>query len=306
MVSQTKTLHLASDVKFKAQDGENILNKRLHEQIKKKHIEGEQWFRDFREWLIIVFNNPINYKHPNNELIILKENQSKIFPFIKNHFQIHYGVGVGETENEIVRWQLETGQDVEVCGVDINAEFIELFTQNLKYKQIEYPQQKVYLELLHKTFQEMKQDDFNFINRQFKNTAHICLGGTIGNFKNQNEIFSIFKNNTNPKDILLLGFQLDTHIEQTFEKYQNNIYYPTFVLNYLHHLNEEINYNKISWNLEKDTGFITMNYGDTEAFRTRKYNPENIVNELDLYGFKFLNQWTDEYNASCVAVFEKQ
>jgi len=48
-----------------------------------------------------------------------------------------------------------------------------------------------------------------------------------------------------------------------------------------------------------------MNYGQTEAFRTRKYNIDNLIDELKSFNFKFIDKWTDEYNASCVAVFEK-
>jgi hypothetical protein len=38
----------------------------LDSQLKNKEIQGEQWFRDFKNWLLIVFNNPLNFKYPNS------------------------------------------------------------------------------------------------------------------------------------------------------------------------------------------------------------------------------------------------
>ena len=282
---------------------EGELDQRLTEQLKTGHIEGDQWFRDFQEWFVIAFNNPYNFKHSNSELILLERNRDHIFPLINNHLQVHYGVGVGETELELVRWQLEANNHIEISAVDINGVFLELFIENLKNKEIEFTDGKILFKGYNTTFQNTTLEDFEFSNSKFKNKVHICLGGTIGNFRHQEEIWSIFKRNTKKGDKLLLGFQLDSHIREAFDKYKNNKYYPHFVLNYF---DEQIDTSKIEWKVDSKSGFILMNYKGMEVFRTRKYNLNKLISELREFDFSMLDKWVDEYNNSCVAIFERK
>jgi hypothetical protein len=196
---------------------EGELDQRLVEQLKTGHIEGDQWFRDFQDWLVIAFNNPYHFKYSNSELILLENNRKEIFPLIKNHLQIHYGPGVGETELVLVRFQLEASGYAEISAIDINNLFLELFLENLRYKKIEFPKSKIFFKGYNTTFQNTTLEDFKFINSKFKKKVHICLGGTIGNFRHQEEIWSIFKRNTEKGDKLLLGFQLDANIKETLK-----------------------------------------------------------------------------------------
>lgn len=281
---------------------EGELDQRLVEQLKTKHIEGDQWFRDFQDWLLIAFNNPYNYKKPNSELSLLEQNRPRIIPLIKNHLQIHYGVGVGETELELVRWQLEEQDKLDVVAIDINGVFLELFLENLKCKQTEFPHSRIRFKGFNCTFQNTSSEDFSFVNSSFKNNVHICLGGTFGNFRHQDEIWRVFQRNSKKGDRLLLAFQLNNHIEEAFEKYKLNKYYPNFVLNYS---DEKIDPKKIRWTLDKSTGFISMRYKGMEVFRTRKYEAKKLARELKAFNFKLLGKWVDEYENSCVCVFEK-
>lgn len=295
-------LHKLYDPKNIIKRTEGELDQRLTEQLKTGHIEGDQWFRDFQDWLVIASNNPYSFKYSNSELYLLFKYQKEIFPLLKNHLQIHYGVGVGETELELVGWQLEASNYLEVGAIDINGVFLELFLENLKYKQIEYPKSKIIFKGYNTTFQNTTLDDFKFANTKFRNKTHICLGGTIGNFRHQGEIWSIFERNIEIGNKLLLGFQLDTHIKEALKKYKDNKYYPNFVLNYF---DEQIDPTKIEWNLDQKTGFIFMHYKGMEVFRTRKYNLNKLAHELTNFGFCLKNKWIDEYNNSCIAIFEK-
>jgi len=281
---------------------EGELDQRLTEQLKTGHIEGDQWFRDFQEWSVIAFNNPYNFKYSNSELYLFIKFRKEIFPIIKNHLQIQYGVGVGETELELIRWQLEESKYLESVAIDINGVFLELFIENLKNKQIEFPESKIIFKGYNTTFQNTTLDDFKFTNSKSRNKVHICLGGTIGNFRHQEEIWSIFRRNTEIGDKLLLGFQLDSHIKEAFEKYKNNKYYPNFVLNYF---NEQIDSTKIKWKVDRRTGFILMNYKNIEVFRTKKYNLNKLFRELKKFGFSVVKYWIDEYHNSCIAIFER-
>lgn len=297
------------NVLFNLNDPKNIvkrtegeLDQRLTQQLKTGYVEGDQWFRDFQDWLVIAFNNPYHFKYSNSELILLEKNREEIFPLIKNHLQIHYGPGVGETELVLIRWQLEANNYAEISAIDINNVFLELFVENLKNKKIEFPKSKILFKGYHTTFQNTTLEDFKFANGKFKKKVHICLGGTIGNFRHQEEIWSIFRRNAEKGDKLLLGFQLDTHIKKAFEKYKNNKYYPKFVLNYF---DEPIDITKIEWKLERKTGFILMNYKGIEVFRTRKYDLNKLIRELKDFDFSLLTKLVDEYKNSCIAIFEK-
>jgi len=281
---------------------EGELDQRLEEQLKTGHIEGDQWFRDFHDWLVIAFNNPYNFKHSNSELALLTANRRKIFPFLKNRLQIHYGVGVGETEIEIVYWQMESNDLIEICGIDINGVFLELFLENLKNKQIEFPQAKIMFKGYNTTFQNTAAEDFDFENAESDKKIHICLGGTIGNFRNQEEIWRVFGGNAKKGDRLFLGLQLNTHLKEIFEQYKGNKYYPNFVLNYY---DEKIVPSKIKWTLDEKSGIIRMSYKGIHVFRSRKYDLNQLVSEASRHGFSLLDKWIDEYKNSCLALFEK-
>ena len=295
-----------NDLKNIVKRTEGELDRRLSEQLKTGYIEGDQWFRDFQDWLVIAFNNPYHFRHSNSELILLEYNRNEILSYIKNYLQIHYGVGVGEVELNLVRWQLEASNYAEIVAIDINSLFLELFLENLKNKQIEFPKAEILFKGYNTTFQNTTFEDFKFANAKFKKGVHICLGGTIGNFKHQEEIWSIFKRNTEKGDKLLLAFQLDNHIKEAFEKYKNNKFYPNFALNYLDYLDEAINPAEIKWKLDRKNSFILMNYRGIEVFRTRKYNLNKLIPELKNFGFSILKNWIDEYNNSCIAIFERE
>jgi uncharacterized SAM-dependent methyltransferase len=128
----------------------------------------------------------------------------------------------------------------------------------------------------------------------------VCIGSTIGNFKNQDEIFSLFSNNLNKGDKLLLGFQLNTYLEQTFKKYKINKFYPQFGVFW-----EKFDENKIKWILNKDN-FITLYYNNIDVFRSKKYSLEEVINYCKKHNLNYLNSWKDKYNNSCIAIFEKK
>lgn len=222
---------------------ENLLNDRLKNQIKIGKLEGEQWFRNSVNWLLLCFNNPFNFKYSNNELAILQYHQKQIKKYIKGFNQIHYGVGVGETEMELVRLELENSGNINLDAVDVNKTFLKLFCNNLKYKKIEFSKNIINANLIQNLFQNYKT---KFINK----TLHICLGSTLGNFDNSSkELWDIFVRNSKKGDMLLLGVKLNTHIELDFIKYRENVYYPEFVLSYLKRIRPEL----ITWKKKMNT-----------------------------------------------------
>lgn len=278
-----------------------FLESKLGVEKKRGQIEGEQWFRDFEDWIFIAFNNPYNWKKPNSELSLLEEKSKLIYSYISDSTLIFYGAGVGETELEIVRQILEKEKICEIVAIDINNIFLNLFEENLKNKEIEYPKSKILYKGYNACFQNMMRDDFNFQNSSKNRNVHICLGGTIGNFKNQDEIFTIFKNNTKKGDILLLAVQLDKNINQIFKKYYKNRYFPKFILNF----ENKINTNLIKWKLDKKENIIKMIYQNIEVFRSKKYSIRNLNNKLKNFDFKLLKHWIDNNKNVCILIFKK-
>lgn len=284
----------------------NRMAERLESQKKSGHIQGEHWYRNFADWVLISVNNPVHYRHPNSELVLLASKREAISPLVSNTLQVHYGVGVGETELELVRWQLEKCRDVEVAAIDANRTFLDLFLSNLRSRKIETSWSRISFKGFNDVFQSISPDDLSFANSVFFSKTHICLGGTIGNFKPQEEIFGIFSKLAAKHDKLVLGFHLDTHIDAAFSKYSRHPHYPSFVLNWMDRAAGGIEPSKISWDMDRRTGYITMHYqGIGEVFRTRRYKVEQVKEEASKSGFRMLGNWLDEYKDACIAVFEK-
>ena len=280
-------------IQKKIADIEHLLDKRLEEQKAHSKIEGEQWFRDPLGWLLVSFNNPLNYGNPNGELVVLQNYQAEIGECIRGYNQIFYGVGVGETELELVRIELEQSDHINVEAVDISETFINLFEENLRYKELEFPGNKIEATLFRELFQ-------NYSPPKTHKRIHVVLGGTLGNFDNDGEeLWQILQRNTPKGDILLIGMKLDTYIDVDFEKYKNNKYYPTFVLSHLDHVDE----NLITW--KKGEDYIRMFYDESDVFRTRRVSKEKLIEEAHEYDFVYKDAWVCQYNHSLIALFEK-
>ncbi|MEK7185150.1 MAG: L-histidine N(alpha)-methyltransferase [Patescibacteria group bacterium] len=281
-------------IKKEFTDVEDILEKRLNEQVQSGKLEGEQWFRNPLGWLLVCFNNPLNFKNPNGELVVLQNNQNEISKYIKGLNQIHYGVGVGETELEIVRFELEQSKVVSLEGIDINKTFIELFGENLKDKEFEFGKNSIQAKLIQDLFQNY-QPSFN------GNTLHVCLGGTLGNFDDSSsELWSIFQKNSKSGDCLLVGVKMDKYVDIDFKKYQTNYYYPAFVLSHIKNVDASL----IKWRKDENN-YFRMSYDGIEVFRTRRFNKDNLIKEAGTHGFKFADSWTCEYEHSLVVLFKR-
>jgi hypothetical protein len=274
---------------------DNKLEERLVDQIKAGKLEGEQWFRNPLGWLLVCFNNPLNFKNPNSELVVLQNNQKSISKYIKDYNQVHYGVGVGETELEFVRFELEQSGLVNLEAVDVNKTFLELFAENLKDKSFEFGDNSVKAELTQDLFQNYK---ISIKGR----TLHLCLGGTLGNFDNSSkELWDIFAKNIKSEDLLIVGVKTNKYFDIDIKKYQTNHYYPTFVLSHI----KEINPKLISWKSDKN-GYIRMSYDSVEVFRTRRYADSQLESEAEVYGFEIVDSWICEYGHSKVVLFKRK
>jgi hypothetical protein len=269
------------------------LDKRLAQQKDQGKLEGEQWFRNPLGWLLVCFNNPLNYKNPNGELIVLQNNKDSIAPYIRGLHQIHYGMGVGETELELIRFELEQSGRVSLEGIDVNKTFVQLFAENLKDKKLEYG------DVISAT---LYQDLFQNYRRTTNSAAiHVILGGTIGNFDSRSqELWEILSRNSQANDLVLIGLKTQKYFDIDKEKYRTNKYYPDFVLNHIP--NPDLV--AVSWESDED-GYIRMFYENSEVFRTRRFDLDDLRKEAQGHGFSYKDHWICEYGHSGVILLVK-
>lgn len=282
---------------------EEIVIQRLTHQLHEWYIEWEQWFRDYRNRMTIVFHNPLNHKFSNNELMILYEYEKELYPLLQWHNHIHYGVGVWETELELIRRELEHNDNVNIIAVDTNKTFLELFFHNLVYKIEEY-KKPIFHTSIHTLFQTLSPKDIVFWNHN--PTCHVCIWWTLGNFSDQHEMPHIFSKLSKPWDKVIVWYHLNTHFDEAFKKYSRNAYYHFFALDYLYKQNISPDLSKIHRKADKNIHQISMFYDSLEVFRTKKYALDEMTQLFCQYWFVHTLTKTDRYTNNAISIFEKK
>lgn len=282
------------------------LDQRLRKETFDGRLQGpEHWFREDINWyrLNVGYTNPLNFGEVHAELQLIKDemrvrgNSSPLYQAVKGKHLVFYGVGVGDTEIVFVDWLVrESKKDISVTGIDVNRNFIRNFVVALRNRTFEPDQPTIYFRGYHALFDQLKQDDLGS-----HANAHICLGGTFGNFYDQDATAQMFSKLAKPNDTLILGVQLDTNIDYLFEKYRNNPLFPDFILNYVPKEERE----KPEWSLDREKGLITAHHKGVEVFRTTKYDPERLRKLVTFHGFEFVDQVIDGHSNSCLQVYER-
>jgi len=268
---------------------EKKLDKRLKEGIERKLISGEQWFRKPENWYsITAYANP--YKTPYKELKILLRNSKELKPILTKTLKVFYGIGIADSENIINEWDLQKQKYSEAVVIDAINQFIEGSVQGLQNLVYEYPKSKIMFKGLNAIFEDLSRKDLIPSNRKFKQTTHICLGNTVGNFE-QEEIFGMFKDNMIKNDLLLLGFQLDTNVEKILSQYKKN---PKFKKLILGSIGKKIKIKKLIWKWNSKGNQIEAWSSDVLVFRSKKYNNPQFKKFIQKYPFKILKEFTDK------------
>ena len=291
---------------IKEEISEEELDSRLKKESEHGRLEGgEQCFRKDYPWyrLNIGYTNPLNFGEVHAELELIKKhiresNSDKILTAIKGNHLVFYGIGVGDTEIAFVDWVVKKGQKVTyLTGIDVNKDFLSNFVVALKNRTFEPDEPTFFFQPKNTLFEKLLRENLKV--RNLKN-VHICLGGTIGNFYNQEKLFELFSNLSENGEYLILGFQLDNNLNWIFKKYESNPLFPSFVLNYL-----PPEKRKLKWSVKEETGMITAVHNSVEVFRTTKYNSERLKKLVEKHGFKFVYEDVDEYKNSCLHVYLK-
>lgn len=289
------------------------LDKRKKKELSKGRLKGaEQSFRDDYYWyrLNIGYTNPLNFQTIHAELKLLEKilssKKQEVMDFCYDNkrpsHQIFYGLGVGDTEIAFVDFLSKQNsakkEDIFITGIDLNEEFIKNYGIALLNKSFEPHNKQIYFRAYHALFDQLTNKDIHHFDRS---STHFCLGGTIGNFYDQESIIKLFAQNSNKNDHLVLGVQLNSNMKYLFDKYKENPLYPDFILNYLPKKER-----KLSWSMNTETGFITAVHDNCEVFRTKKYDPHMLRNLVSSKGFLPIKTYVDEYNNSCIQIFLKK
>jgi len=289
---------------------ERELNQRLEMESKTGSLSGtEQSFRNATPWyhLNMGYTNPYNVGKVHAELLLiekhmgdtLRNNSNPIFESIENRELVFYGVGVGDTEIAFVDWILKSGKkEVSVTGIDVNSEFLRNFSFALRNRLIEESKDtEIYFRSYNALFDQITKENINSNSKK----AHICLGGTIGNFSNQDEMVKMFYDNMDFKDTLVLGFQLNTNFEVLCEKYENNPLFSDFVRSYI----KKENRKDLSWVFDKKSGVISAEHEGIENFRSKKYDLNDLEEVFRKKDLKLIYQTTDKERNIGFQVYEK-
>lgn len=280
---------------IEARINEKELDERLKEDLRRKEIEGEQWFRKAFLWQrITAYGHP--YATAYSELPLLQKD-TKITGVLNKHCLVFWGTGLCDSELVLLMNELEKENYIESVAIDVNKEFIGIFIQCLL--NLRRGNRKIKFKPFNMLFQQAKKEDFDFEDSRYDKKAHICLGNTIGNFKN-NEIFEIFNKSMSQGDKLVIGFQLSNNLENIFRNYSQNPLFNEFLLG----VKGFSDGTHLKWFLNKERKQIEAWYKDILLFKSRKFDKEELKNELDELGFGFLEEAFDDN--SCVQLYEKK
>ena len=279
-----------------------VLEERLSTDLKAGNLRSEQWFRNSLLWykLAVSYNNPYNHRHVHSELFLLHEHKHELMQYFDDALLVFYGVGVGDTEIEVVDWVLSSRKYAELVGIDVNMDFIDAFISGLRNKCFEDDEYKVMFKAYNALFDQVSATDFAFENSRCTKKVHICLGNTIGNFSDQHAVFQMFSDNCLPEDLLVLGIQLDTDIDTLLRKYSQSLRFARFIMNCM----PDADVSQLMWCV--DDNAVKAFYHEKEVFRSKKYDADELSSEIAAYGFKVKAQVIDEYKNSCVQVYERR
>jgi hypothetical protein len=268
------------------------LDKKLKLNLENKYVEGEQWFKNPELWYeLTAFSNP--YITVYSELVLLIQNLDKISRFLSNRVLVFYGLGTGDTEIILVNSMLKKEKSTDVVGLEVQAQFIDGFIQSIQNISLENDDYKINFLGIHGLFQDTKKEDLKISD---KKQAHIILGNTIGNFK-EDEIFQIFNELMNQGDILLIGFQTDENMNTVFKQYSENKMFNNFIRKTIPNCTE------LKWKINETESQIEAWSNDVLVFHSKKKSPTSMINCVEDFGFK--KRYGINDNNSCIQIFEK-
>lgn len=256
-------------------------------------IDSSEWFRDSNNWLKICFgyNNPINIGTIHSELYLINNCKENLLKLSNTNNLLFYGIGSGDTEMQIIDILSDKFPKINCWGLDINLNFLKLFSNSIRLKKIEKPDIIIDFYDINLHFEKLSRPTKEKIN-------FFVLGSTIGNYNDINEILTLFKKASFSGDRFFITYQTNRHIEKIFLKYKNNILYNNLI-----NINN-FDSDKIKWEL---CGIkIEATHDNVQLFRSLKYPTNIIISSFVNNGFKYLDGTVDEIGNLGMLIFERK
>lgn len=280
---------------------EHLLDSWLEEEAKNGIIGSEQWYRDPRYWFR-VRSSPL-YEGPKIEKWLLEQNSSELRKHLSKSRKVFYGVGIGDAEHLLVRWDFEESRKSsysEIIGIDVCAEFLSDFADTLKSYARRYKQWTIKYLGMRQLFELARLEELQRHSGRFATTTFACLGNTVGNF-DQDRIFNVFARNAKSGDLLLIGFyELGCDPRETVELYKNVSGFSSLVdaiiskILFIRIPQLEGLLKSVTWEFNPHGNWVEAKYGRTTVFRSKKYVEGELSAIARKYGFMEIARYGSE------------
>jgi uncharacterized SAM-dependent methyltransferase len=295
--------HIVDDFHLRDLKMNGKVDEHLAADIKKRSISGAHWFRIAQYWFRICsgYNNPLNFGRVHSELQLIAEARDDIAEFIRHRGLVFLGVGIGDTECALIDIQLQRDRSADVVVLDVNSEFLQLFDRSLKMRQLENEGHSITQKLINGYFEDTRRADILATSNDGSNIALCMLGSTIGNYNDTGEILGVVESLTERDDLVVLGYQLDSHLEKVFMKYKDNGLFRDLIGNFLTYEMRQ----RISWKLDRPASTIEAWFDEIQLFRSRKFHDSLVGAIASGYNLESLKQWIDPYRNMCLHVLKR-
>lgn len=211
---------------------------------KSKYLLSKYLYDDKGSFLFKEITQLDEYYLTRTELSIIHSIKKELPFLIKTNPLdiIELGVGDGHKSSEVVKAFIDNGHDISFYPIDISSKAFDLLENNIS--AFKHCHIKGILADYFKGIQYA-----NMISK--RNKLILLLGSNIGNFSNDNaNIFlNEIRDNLNPGDYLLIGFDLKKDLKMLQRAYDDHQgVTKTFNLNLLKRINQELGAN---FNLDK-------------------------------------------------------
>lgn len=283
--------------------GATLRNHRKKE-FERHSINGAHWFRIAAYWYRLNhgYNNPLNWGCVHSELAHMQRHADQLAKILENRTLVFFGIGVGDTEMECVDLQMRSQRTCESILIDVNAEFLRLFIKSLANRNREVQRSELTYCAIHGLFESLEATHLDCANAEFSTRALVCLGSTIGNFRKLDEPLQIFSRLGRKGDVLLLGYQLENHIETTFRKYKANGLFLDLIGNFLNRKQRD----RIEWRLNRKKAAIEAWLDGVQLFRSMKFDVLRVEAAARRMGWKEKLCLVDENQNVCLHAFERR
>lgn len=283
------------------------LDRRLKEELRRKVIGSEQWYRDPNCWRRVRVSP--TYKGPDAEETLLDENRVILSEYLHGTRRVFYGLGTGHTEIIPVRWALKESAansgHCEVIAVDVACEFLEDFASELRQLVRQIPNGSISYLGIHDLFELF---DYPTLVRHLQGTStsassFLCFGNTVANF-DPDEIFDTFSRNASPNDLVLIGFHKGESPQKAVDLYKSIPGFRALVSSLFDKIRALFqNADKptsqpgsaMEWRFNPSGNWIEAVAEDTILFRSKRYTGEELVALGKQHGFHDSKVWENTY-----------